>query len=92
MDDLDLSHSLWEEVAAIASGFDTHSSLDISEKKLAPPPNPAAKLCAAFSHVKSLYVSKMNLEWKEVCCSVTYIITHSLSLYRFCSLQLLSRQ
>jgi len=74
LDDLNLSHSLWEEVAAITSGLDKLSSLDISEKKLAPPPNPSAELCATISHVKSLYASKKSLEWNEACCSATDII------------------
>ncbi|XP_065892682.1 tubulin-specific chaperone E-like [Dysidea avara] len=69
LDDLNLSHNLlsaWEEVAVITSGLDTLSSLDISENKLAPPFTPSAQTCAAFSHLKSLYASKMNLEWNEV--------------------------
>ena len=73
MDDLNLSHNLlstWEEVAAITSGLDMLSSLDISENKLAPPPTPTAQLCAAFAHLKSLYSSKMNLEWNEVCVPI----------------------
>jgi len=70
LDDLNLSRNLlstWKEVAAITSGLDMLSSLDISENKLAPPPTSTAQLCAAFGHLKSLYASKMNMEWNEVC-------------------------
>ena len=67
--ELNLSHNLlftWGEVAAITAGLERLCSLNISENRLAPPPNPSAELSSAFGTIRTLFVNKMNFEWNEV--------------------------
>lgn len=69
LQELNLTHNLlstWDEVATITAGLHQLHSLDISENRLAPPPNPSAELSNAFGTIRTLFVNKMNLEWIEV--------------------------
>ena len=69
LQELNLTHNLlstWDEVAAITAGLHQLHSFNISENRLAPPPNPSAELSSAFGNIRTLFVNKMNLEWIEV--------------------------
>ena len=77
LQELNLSHNLlstWDEVAAITTGLHRLHSLNISENRLAPPPDPSAELSSAFGNIRTLFVNKMDLEWIEV---HKYAIYHS---------------
>ena len=69
LQELNLSHNLlstWDEVATITAGLHRLHSLNISENRLAPPPDPSAELSSTFGTIRTLFVNKMNLEWIEV--------------------------